>query len=184
MTDLLRHSIHQWASESSFEVADAYKWLFHAALGGEHAVQDPEAARTYLFDEWDSLSAPHADEPIVTPLTPDGRLVRLHLRPYKAHGGSPVALLEAFVRSSAEFPSDKSRFLEAWAELGDALTASPVAGIARADWEAFDEWARSRGYPAVHHSHAYSQANRPAYRVLLKTHATPLLANLSQVSGQ
>lgn len=184
MTDLLRHSIDSWESDTSVEAADAYKWLFQATLGGEHAIQDPQAARNYLFEEWDSLSVLRPDEPLVTPLTPDGKLLRLHLRPYKALRGEPNALLEAFVRSAGSFPPDKSRFLEVWSELGDLLTVSEAAGIHREDWEAFDEQARSQGYLAVHHSLAYVRTNQPAYRVLLACHAAPLLKGLSQASGQ
>src|SRR5262245_56083851 len=81
-----------WQPTPKMEIEDAYKWLFHATLGGEHAVTDDEGPRQWLDREWATLGPPLAGEKEVVPLTVDGKLIRLNLRPYKARGGDKEML--------------------------------------------------------------------------------------------
>jgi len=84
------------------EARDVYKLLFQAVLGAEHAVRDEAAARDWLYREQREMGG-GPSEPVLDPLSPDGRLVRVHLRPYLAAGGDPEALLRAFVRTANEW---------------------------------------------------------------------------------
>ena len=69
---------------------DAYKWLFQATRGGEHAI-DREGALSWLQDEWKTLTPPRAGErerndemperqPVVTVGKEPMLRVRLHER--------------------------------------------------------------------------------------------------------
>ena len=154
------------AGEPSSGVEDAYKWLFQAARGGEHAAPSEEATRARLEREWADLGSPLPGEPLVVPLRPDGAVVRLNLRPFKAAGGDPEALLRAFLSSARSFRADPGLFVAAWRVFGRAL---PRAGEAGKDARAFaevDRESEGAGWPARHHSGPYEAARHPAYRVL------------------
>ena len=132
---LLSLGVAHWASEPETQIEDAYKWLLHASLGGEHAVKDDSGPRRWLDGEWDGLDAPFPGEPEITQLRPDGLLIRVNLRPYKAAGGDKEVLLQAFVASARRFHADKKEFVAEWRALRGLLSAGPVGAITAACWE-------------------------------------------------
>ena len=147
---------------------DAYKWLYQATLGGEHAVSDDSGPRMWLDREWAGLGRPLRGEALVDKLTPDGRFLRVNLRPYKARGGDKEMLLAVFVASAKAFRSERAAFLDAWAGLGETLRSEPGnSRLSYSEWLRFDRNARKDSYPAVHHSDKYERAYKPAYRVVL-----------------
>ena len=170
-------------SDPDLRIEDAYKWLFHAARGGEHAVASETAVRLWLDREWETLGPPQSGEPLWTPLTADGRVGRLNLRPYKAQGGSREALLAAFLAGAEAFDADPARFRRAWHALGRELKQRPVGRLTADEWRRFDRARRAEKYPAIHHSPEYEQARRPAYRVLPAAQARPLLDALDREAG-
>ena len=174
--------LDQARADPEIRIEDAYKWLFHAARGGEHAVQDETAVRRWLDREWAALGPARLDEPLWTPLDADGRVGRLNLRPYKARGGSPDALHAAFVEGARSFDASPARFRRAWNALGRELKKRPVGHLRHADWQRFDREMRAQGYPASHHSPEYERARAPAYRVLPLAQAQPLLDALAPLS--
>ena len=174
---LLTFAKARWRADAdALGVEDAYKWLFHAARGGEHAVTDASGPQAWLDREWETLGKPRPGERLIDPLRPDGAIVRLNLRPYRAAGGGKDALLAAFVASAREFRADPAAFAAAWRALGAALPPY----LARAEWERLDREASGGGYPAVHHSPAYQRARRPAYRVLTGARADRLREELAR----
>ena len=82
--------LEQARDDSELRIEDAFKWLVHATRGGEHAVADGFAVRKWLENEWATLGPPQPGEPPWVPLTADGRIGRLNLRPYRAQGGEPL----------------------------------------------------------------------------------------------
>ena len=42
---LLAFAETRWRAQPETRIEDAYKWLFHATLGGDHAVRDPRVPR-------------------------------------------------------------------------------------------------------------------------------------------
>ena len=180
-----------WRATPEMEIADAYKWLFQATQGGEHAVSDETGPRRWLDAEWESLGAADPDEPLLVPLRPDGSLVRVNLRPYRAAAGSRDALLAAFVASARRFEPRRDELDAAWRLLGELLRRAPMGGITLGAWERLDAELRSAGFPAVHHSAAYERAYRPAYRVVLRdeferalSQPTPALTTPGSPSGR
>jgi len=150
------------------EIEDAYKWLFHATQGGEHAVTDDSGPRAWMDGEWRTLTGGRA-EPLVQKLTPDGRLVRINLRPYKASGGDKEMILSVFVASARQFRARRQVFVREWQGLGDLLKRRAISRITYSDWARLDREAKPRGYPAWGHSDTYERIYRPAYRVVLST---------------
>ena len=165
----------QAGADPEIRIADAYKWLFHATRGGEHAVANEFAVRKWLETEWAALGPPQPDEPLWVPLAADGRVGRLNLRPYRAQGGSIEALHAAFIRGAESFAADSARFRNAWRALGRELKKQPCGHLTAAEWRRFDRELRARDYPACHHSPGYERARAPAYRVLPAAQAQPLL---------
>jgi hypothetical protein len=164
---LLDFAVAAWRKEPAFQVEDAYKWLYHATMGGDHAVSDDEGPRRWLEDEWAGLGAPKAGEKEVVSLRPDGKVVRVQLRPFKARGGDPEMLLAVFVASAQRFRPEREDFLREWRALGERLKDGRLSQIRYQDWRRLDRQAAREGYTAIHHSSAYEKAASPAYRVVV-----------------
>jgi hypothetical protein len=174
--------LEAWRSDPAVEIQDAYKWIYQATQGGEHAVPSPEQAAAWLQKEWAALDSDPSDEPLVEPLGDSG-IVRLNLRPYRAAGGAPEALVAAFLRSAAAFKPDREEFERTWIQLGERLRQGAIGRLTRAAWERVDAEARPSGYPAVHHSAGFNASRRPAYRVLTETEARRMLVSLAPNSS-
>lgn len=172
----------QAKADPEIRIEDAYKWLFHATRGGEHAIQNEFAVRKWLAQEWTTLGPPQTDEPLWIPLTPADRIGRLNLRPYRVHGGSPDALHAAFLTSAESFDAKPARFRAAWKNLGRTLAKNPQGHLTHAEWKRLDHNLRDKDYPAIHHSPEYEKSRQPAYRVLTAAEARKLIDSLSSSS--
>jgi hypothetical protein len=148
----------------AMQLDDIYKLLHQAALGPGHAVDNPAAARKRLDQEMTALGKGSA-EPLQDIISPDGRLVRVHLRSYLAAGGSPDALHRAFVETANSFPASADKLAKFCCCLGDLAAAGGIP-FAREDVLAYFEKIARDSYPAVHHSEAFRHAYLPAYRVI------------------
>src|SRR5436190_6915250 len=118
---LLDFAIPKWKADKAVRAEDAYKWLYQATRGGEHAVPDEDSARKWLDGEWTTLGSPFKNEPSWEPLCPGGDVGRLNLRPFKQAAGKEDDLLAAFLASSREYRPDPADFIKAWNELGVRL---------------------------------------------------------------
>lgn len=165
-TALLDFAIPKWKADKSTRVEDAYKYLYQATRGGEHAAPSKEAARNWLDNEWQDLGGVVNDESAWEPLCPDGSIGRLNLRPFKNEGGKAEDLLGAFLRSARGYRSEPEAFVEAWNELDKRLKKQSFGNISHKEWKRLDAEMKKKKYPAIHHSDDYNKANRPAYRVL------------------
>jgi len=150
----------------AMRVEDVYKLAHQACLGSEHAVRDRAQAERWLERELAQLGD-GPPEPTIDPIAPDGRIVRVHLRPFLAAGGDASGLLDAFVRTANGFRGSHERLRSAWATV-EALAADGSLPVSRTETEAFGRRMNDAGHPAVHHSAAYGAAYRPAYRVVAR----------------
>jgi hypothetical protein len=156
------------------QVEDLYKLLHQAAMGSEHAIPSREAAEQWLNREVEALADPPAqlgDEPLIEPISPAGRLVRVNLRPYLREGRDMDLLLDAFVRTAEQYSGNTvtlDRYCRSAVDLAreGALPFSPYELQVR-----FAELKR-QGYPAAHHSEAYREAYGPSYRVVVREFLT------------
>lgn len=165
-TALLDFAIPKWKTDKASRIEDAYKYLYQATRGGEHAVPSKEAAKNWLNKEWMTLGPAAANEPTWEPICPDGSIGRLNLRPFKNESGKADDLLKAFLASASEYKTEPSAFTGAWAELGQRLKKDGSNGLTHDEWQRLDGEMKKENYPAVHHSDDYKKANRPAYRIL------------------
>jgi hypothetical protein len=146
------------------ELADIYKLLHQAALGPGHAVDDSAAARARLEAEVTGLGEGPEDL-IADPISPDGKLARIHLRPYLAAGYGFDILVNAFVQTARDYPSAPDKLVKFCGCLGDLAEAGGLP-FPRDEVERYFQSIASQGYPVVHHSERYRDAYRPAYRVV------------------
>lgn len=148
------------------QIADLYKLLHQAALGSEHAVRDEQAARDWLERELLQMGE-GPDDSLMDPLSPDGQILRVHLRPYLRAGKNPETLLRAFIQTANEWRGSPKKLKEygaAAARLAQAGTGS----IRREEIDAFFAKMEEQDFPAVHHSKDYQRLYRPAYRVVAR----------------
>ena len=146
------------------EVQDAYKLAVHATLGAEHAAPSEETALAWLEKEAATLGEV-VGEPLVERIAPDGSLVRVHLRPFFAHGGDKKKLARAFAATGRRRFGTRDDLARRWAAVTEAATAGelPFAADAARAW---GERMAAAGWPAVHHSDNFKERFRPAYRVI------------------
>jgi hypothetical protein len=145
-------------------LADIYKLLHQAAMGAGHAIDDVDAARRRLEAEAAQLGAGPAD-PMADPISPDGELARIHLRPYLGAGRELSALFDAFVQTARTRAPDPDKLAKFCGCLGDLAQAGGIP-FTRAQVEAYVSDIVAEGYPVVRHSDAYRTAYAPAYRVV------------------
>ena len=148
----------------AMQLDDIYKLLHQAALGPGHAVDNPAAARKRLDEEAVALGS-GAFEPTQDIISPDGRLGRVHLRTYLAHGGDLGMLHLAFVETANSYPASPDRLAKFCGCLGD-LAATGGIPFAQEEVVAYFDKIAQGHYPVVHHSKAFRDAYHPAYRVI------------------
>ncbi len=157
---------HHLAHYPAMQVQDLYKLLHQAAMGSEHAVHDEQAVRNWLERELAEMGA-GPDDPLLDPLSPDGAIVRVHLRPYTTAGKDPEILLQAFLRTANEWSGSAEKLMQYAAAAAQWAQAS-TGPIQRQEIETFFAGMEAQGFLAVHHSEGYVQLYRPAYRVVAR----------------
>jgi hypothetical protein len=147
------------------EVRDLYKLVYQGAMGSEHAASDVAQARNRLEQEIKALGEGPV-EPVVDPISANGRVVRISLRPYVAKGGDLAALLAAFIQTADEFEGSETRLRQYWT-YAERMAREGMSGFAVGELQGFFAEMEAQGFPAVHHSTGYKRAYRPAYRVIV-----------------
>jgi hypothetical protein len=165
-TALLDFVIPKWKADKPVRIEDAYKHLYQATRGGEHAAPDRGSAKQWLEREWKTLSTPDKGEVLWAPLCGDGSIGRLNLRVFKATGGNMDDILDAFLASSREYKETGTGFIDSWNGLGKRLKRRPIGSLTYKEWSRLDTEMKTSNYPAVHHSEVYDAARHPAYRLL------------------
>ena len=141
---------------------DVVKMCYQAARGAEHLLSDPVAARRYFDAEYASVT-PDASVPLTEDLSET--VCRVNFAAWKAAGRSEERLFEAFLRSARISENGQTRMLE-YLRIAESLVQAGKMKFSYAEWTDFLEDYRKKGMPAVHHSAAYRQAERPAYRIV------------------
>ena len=144
---------------------DLYKFLHQAVYGPGHAISDREAAEAWIDRELEGLGPPREGEAPCEALGGEPPLVRVNLRPFVADRGDPDLLLDAFV-SSAEPKRGESRRMTTVLSLAASYVQCAGRGELAPELKELSAELAEKGYPAVHHSEAYVEAYKPAYRVV------------------
>ena len=158
------------AEHPEAEAEDLYKFLHQAIYGPGHAIPDPDAAAGWLDRELEDLGPLLVDETTCEVLGGRPILVRVNLRPFVARGGDGAELVDAFIATAGEVRGDPGRIGEAIEIVVRWLRSDGGRHLADA-LEGLDAELAPKGYPAIHHSEAYVEAYRPAYRVITSERA-------------
>lgn len=161
VSQLLAHHLKRYPL---MQLDDVYKLLHQAALGPGHAIEDATAARQRLETELAVLGT-GPEEPIADVISPDGRLARIHLRPYLQAGHAADALFDAFVQTAQNYPASPDKLAKFCGCLGDLAAAGGIP-FAQARVTDFFAGIAKSGYPVVRHSAAFRDHYKPAYRVV------------------
>lgn len=164
---LLRILEDQFRRHSGFRVDDLYKIVYQATFGGDHFLRDKSAAERMLREEWENLEKVQRRESLLEVIDPRGEVLRVNLRVYRKIGGNPQQMFDIFVRSAEEFNKDRERLVEYWTNITEWAQEGKIPFQKGILEDFFIEMGRKE-FPAVHHSESYVDANRPAYRVILK----------------
>ena len=140
-------------------IQDLYKLLHQAAMGSEHAVSNREAVERWMTRELAEMGDGIV-EPLIDPISHNGEIVRVHLRPYVAAGHDPMLLLDAFIRTANEYHGN-AQFLEQYWQDAVKMDIFPVS-----EMDGFFRGLKEKCFPAVHHSAEYERLYQPAYRVV------------------
>ena len=152
------------------EAADLYKFLHQAIYGPGHAIPDADAAASWLDRELEDLGPLLEAEQPCEVLGGSPILVRVNLRPFAAGGGDAAALLDAFVVTAGEIHGQPGQIGEAIEIVVRWLHSDGKKELADS-LEHLGAKLESKSYPAIHHSEAYIEAYRPAYRVITSKRA-------------
>ena len=111
-------------------------------------------------------TAPPPRPPLLVPLRPDGRLVRVDLVRAREMAGDVRGLLAAAqARTAVTWPGDPPLLAALWGE----VVADTALWAGRLDPDSLavlTRTAAAAGWPAVHHGDAYRERWRPHYRVV------------------
>ncbi len=152
--------IAHYQAYPKLEAEDIFKYLFQSAFGCEHLVSSEDAAKEYILREAATLSKDEA--PKTEPL--DGGYSRVHLSCLNA-GLSPETLAKLFCLSAKKEEEGRAR-LEEKIEVAKELVEGGILPLDGAEFaQKLATW-KDLGYPALHHSNAFREAYRPAYRVI------------------
>lgn len=144
---------------------DVYKLIFQGVMGSEHLISSAEGFTKYLAEEFDPL-LPDPSGRLLEPLRPDRTLLRINLRPYKALKKPVNLLIPALLETASSVKGDLDELRAAWMDFVQACEQGRVPGINATELHEFTTWLEGLGFPALHHSEAYSSAYQPAYRLI------------------
>jgi hypothetical protein len=157
---LIRHARRY----SEWDVDDLYKLIHQAAMGSGHALTDESGVRDWLMQELAHLGS-GPDESLIDPISPDGRIVRVHLRPFAMLHLQEEPLLQAFIRTAKAVSSSTERLTE-YATVAVQLAEEGQFPFSGSRLIGHLARMRDNGFPAIHHSARYEQLYQPAYRVV------------------
>ena len=150
---------------------DLYKFLHQAVYGPGHAIPDREAAAAWLEREIENFEPPRDGESLCEALGGEPPLVRVNLRPFVSNGGDSALLVDAFV-ASANTDRGSSRRMTTVLSLAASYVQCAGRGELAPELKTLTVELADKDYPAIHHSEAYVEAYKPAYRVIDETLAS------------
>ena len=153
------------ANKQSLQVQDIYKMLYQSIYGPSHLLANLIRAEENLKTEYRAIIA-SGDEQMIEPISLDGSIIRVNLRPYKAYEGNIDLLFEVLRKSASQVKGDEAAFIALWQEL-TLLVEKGKLQFDISEVKKFSQELRERGAHVKHHSGEYLAANKPTYRVVV-----------------
>lgn len=152
-------------SYPAMQVQDVYKLLYQTCMGIGHLVSSREGALVGILREMAEAPDVPWVEPLWENISAVGAVGRVNLRRFRDRKLDPGILADALFRFARTPPGDACRLACCWASVGRLIDEGEL-GFGLDEYMAFTARVKADGYPAVHHSRAYAEAYRPAYRIL------------------
>ncbi len=142
---------------------DVYKLIFQGVYGVSHIITGK--AKEYLWEEAGRIPLEdYPDRPLIEPVSPDGSMVRVNLRPFLRRNLS-LDVLFRVMTASATMTGNNEKFIELWKVFVNIVESGELT----MEWELIKEIRDSidkNGINPMHHTEPYRQAYYPAYRVV------------------
>jgi hypothetical protein len=148
----------------NLELIDLYKLLHQSALGASHASAADDILEKEFNLEWDNLTGVHV-EPAIDPISPDGKIARIHLRSYLSQDYSKDDLLMAFIRT-ANAQNGSQEKLKKFCNCLRDLSKAKQLPFNPEDTEAFLNDVENKDYPTLRHSNIFKKEYEPNYRIV------------------
>ena len=163
--DITPFLIGQLQKHPSAQPRDMVKQCYQAAFGAEHLLLDIDAAKAYFDTEFSSVPIPEIDVPICEAISND--FSRVNLGAWKS-ADLPCGWLFSMFRHTATSgaAANAHAAFQLHLQHAEQLAASGQTPFSLADWRAYIADYDSNNPRPVHHSAAYREAERPAYRVV------------------
>ena len=142
---------------------DIYKLIYQGVYGVGHILTGK--AWDYLQEEAGRIPIEdYLDRSLIEPVSPDGSMVRINLRPFLR---LTLSLNDLFMvmTASADVEGDDEQFTELWRVFVDLVETGEIEMDLEKVKEIQDSIDR-RGIKPMHHTEPYRQAYYPAYRVV------------------
>ncbi len=150
---------------------DVYKLLYQGVYGVGHIMGREALPR--LKAELGGLGlSEQPNEPLSEPVSVDGSVVRVNLRPYARSGYEPERLMEAMEESILNGVAEK--FCAHWDSFVE-LVGSGRLCFEKLDVEAITKELKRNNPQPMHHTSAYREAYHPAYRVVCRSELLTIL---------
>jgi len=167
--DLLTLLIYNFRTYPAMQAEDLYKLLYQGAMGSGHFIADPVSAKIYLEEEY-RQAEPNKVFPIIEPVSPDGRMVRINIASYKARKGNFEELYEAMMKTTESSIPDTAELRELLARTLE-YARNDKFPLKYSEVDSFFKEMEQLNFPAVHHSTSYQQTYHPSYRVISRDFA-------------
>jgi hypothetical protein len=148
----------------NLELIDLYKLLHQSALGASHASAADDILEKEFNLEWDNLTGVHV-EPAIDPISPDGKIARIHLRSYLSQDYSKDDLLMAFIRTANAHNGSQEK-LKKFCNCVRDLSKAKQLPFNPEDTEAFLNDVENKDYPTLRHSNIFKKEYEPSYRIV------------------
>jgi hypothetical protein len=142
---------------------DLYALVYQGVMGSGTVIVDPAAMQRRLLRQIEEAQ-PDPSGPLIEPVDPEGRLVRIHLGAFKARGASPEQLAHAVALTSQRTQPDPQALDRVMTSLRNLDLGTQSATT---EWRRFLDLMKTQGYPPLQHSDAYRSSYAPAYELLL-----------------
>jgi uridine kinase len=141
---------------------DGVKLCYQAAFGAEHLLTDPAHARAALGAEWEQ-TAPRRIE-VFEPIS--AKFSRCNLAAWKEQHLPLEWLDRIFWHSASEKREEAGPLFMEYLQTVTACAEQGVLPFNREEWRGYLDSYLAGGVRPVHHSEAYRQREKPAYRVV------------------
>lgn len=150
----------------SIQMQDIIKMCYQSVFGAEHMLADITRARNYFTQEYEATPA-DSSVPLYEPVS--DTFCRVNLAAWKAKNLEAEDLFHLFVTTANANVSGTEADVDNCVRCAGSLIDQNLFPFSLEEWREYYSSYKKGGMRPVHHSDAYRLAERPAYRLVLKS---------------